>query len=284
MTDVTLNWQAIGGTKELAAKHTGDFSITPDLSFILNAVTQYADVPVKPNWLMVNNTGNDQSVLISFDSVLDFTVPPYATITLRIPLGIKKVSAISVSGTVGFQFTENRYSDDVSNNYGTPGGTALGIEPGMLAPFCGSPAGEGTTWLYCNGQAVSRTDYSALFTMIGIQYGTGDGSTTFNVPDLRGRTVAGIDDSAARLTSTYFGVSPTLGANGGSESHTLVAAELASHTHSITTRTGMASGAGGIVQDNRSSTGGDATNANTGGDQPHKNVQPTQLVKWYIHT
>lgn len=81
------------------------------------------------------------------------------------------------------------------------------------------------------GQAVSRTTYNALFALLGTTFGTGDGSTTFNIPDLRGRVVAGKDDmggvAASRLTSSYFGVAATnLGAIGGNESTALVAAQL----------------------------------------------------------
>lgn len=90
------------------------------------------------------------------------------------------------------------------------------------------PAG----WLLCAGQAVSRTTYAALFAEIGTTYGVGDGTTTFNVPDYRGRTLFGRDDmggaAANRLTvagSSLSGV--TLGAVGGSQF-------LAQHTHAIT--------------------------------------------------
>src|SRR5690606_30912733 len=90
------------------------------------------------------------------------------------------------------------------------------------------------------GQAVSRTTYSALFAKLGTTYGVGDGSTTFNLPDLRGRVAAGRDDmggtSANRLTNQSGGLDgDTLGASGGSETHTLTEAELASHTHVLTT-------------------------------------------------
>jgi microcystin-dependent protein len=62
---------------------------------------------------------------------------------------------------------------------------AAGIVPGVLMPYAGATAPSG--YLLCDGAAVSRTIYAALFTAIGTAYGAGDGSTTFNVPDLRGR-------------------------------------------------------------------------------------------------
>lgn len=85
-------------------------------------------------------------------------------------------------------------------------------------------------WLWCAGQAVSRATYSALFAAIGVTYGSGDGATTFNVPDLRGRTIVGLDNmggtDAGRLSSAN-----TLGTTGGAETHTLSTAQLPSHNH-----------------------------------------------------
>lgn len=86
-------------------------------------------------------------------------------------------------------------------------------------PFAGSTAPEG--YLLCDGSAVSRADYATLFGVIGTTYGAGDGSTTFNVPDLSGRVVIGVSGTHA-LAST-----------GGSETVTLSESELPAHTHVI---------------------------------------------------
>lgn len=90
--------------------------------------------------------------------------------------------------------------------------------------------------MLCFGQAVSRTQYPVLFSTIGTTYGAGDGSTTFALPDLRGRTIAGEDDmggtAANRLTSGGAGINgATLGATGGTETHTLTSAQMPTHTH-----------------------------------------------------
>jgi len=109
---------------------------------------------------------------------------------------------------------------------------------GMVMPYAGSAAPSG--WLLAYGQDVSRTTYSGLFSAIGTTYGSGDGSTTFTLPDLRGRTVAGQDNmggtSADRLTNQTGGLNgDTLGATGGSETHTLTEAQLPAHSHSLGT-------------------------------------------------
>lgn len=86
-------------------------------------------------------------------------------------------------------------------------------------PFAGTTAPHGC--LFCDGSAVSRTTYAALFDVIGTTYGAGDGSTTFNIPDLSGRVVIGVSNSHA------------LGTTGGSENVTLTADQLPAHTHVV---------------------------------------------------
>lgn len=109
---------------------------------------------------------------------------------------------------------------------------------GLVAPFAGTTAPA--LWALCYGQAISRTTYAALFAVIGTTYGVGDGTTTFNLPDLRGRVVAGQDDmggvSANRLTGSVTGSvdGDILGASGGEEGHSLQAAENATHGHTVT--------------------------------------------------
>ena len=109
-------------------------------------------------------------------------------------------------------------------------GNPYNIPIGASVDFWGSTA-PNSSFALMYGQAISRTTYSALFAMFGTTYGVGDGSTTFGLPDLRGRVVAGKDDmggaAALRLTGAYFGTSATLlGAAGGNESHVLTLAEL----------------------------------------------------------
>ena len=108
-------------------------------------------------------------------------------------------------------------------------GNVTQVPAGIVSAFAGVTAPAG--WLMCYGQAVSRTEYSALFTALSTTYGSGDGSTTFNIPDLRGRAIAGVDNmggtAASRLTSTVLTASNTLGATGGTQTHTMTSAEIA---------------------------------------------------------
>jgi microcystin-dependent protein len=115
-------------------------------------------------------------------------------------------------------------SDPVSaNQYARKAYVDAVLPAGMVVPFAGTVAPAG--WLLCQGQAVSRSTYSALFGVISTAYGVGDGSTTFNLPDMRGRVPVGLDSGNAAYDS--------LSDAGGVASVTLAEANLPLHAHTI---------------------------------------------------
>ena len=87
---------------------------------------------------------------------------------------------------------------------------------GMIMPSASQ--GSITDWLLCDGSAVSRTEYSELYNAIGTTYGSGDGSTTFNLPNIAGKMIIGYD-----ANDTDF---DTIGATGGGKTHTITQSEL----------------------------------------------------------
>lgn len=176
--------------------------------------------------------------------------------------------------------------------------------PGAIFPFPDTNIPDG--WLLCNGQAVSRTVYADLFEAVGITYGSGDNRSTFNLPDLRGRTIFGREvmggvASSGRLTNSIVGNvnGSVLGAVGGEDRHTLtsVEASIRSHTHSFSATTTIFSGR--QVVDNRSS--GPSTSspgigyccvnmsyefvtlaASDSSATPHNNLPPLVFLNWVI--
>lgn len=182
----------------------------------------------------------------------------------------------------------------------------IAVQPqpvGVVEAFAGSNAPNG--WLICDGSQVSRALYPELFSVIGTTYGSGDGFTTFTLPDLRGRTIAGKDGvnnmnngPTNRLTSTHFGASGTaLGNSGGNEAHTLDTNQMPSHSHTQNshshtfdrgewTTAGAAGGAVGVwgatKYTTQNTSGVTATNQNTGGGNAHNNTQPTIILNYII--
>ncbi len=160
---------------------------------------------------------------------------------------------------------------------------------GTVVPWGGSSAPTG--WLDCDGSAVSRSTYADLFTAIGTTYGVGDGSSTFNIPDIRGRTVCGKDNmggtAANRLTSAATIDGTTLGTAGGSETHTLTTSEIPSHSHGYVGFPGGSahnfSYAGfGHSGGNQGTYGGGTASAGGGGS--HDNIQPSIVLNYIIKT
>ncbi len=104
----------------------------------------------------------------------------------------------------------------------SPGVITEALEVGFMRihPATAMPSAK---WLRCDGSAISRTTYSTLFSLVGTTYGVGDGSTTFNIPDLRDKQVTG-----------YSGTK-TIGSTSGTETHTIASANLPVHTHAAGT-------------------------------------------------
>ena len=174
--------------------------------------------------------------------------------------------------------------------------------PGMISQYIGATAPSG--YLICDGSAVSRTTYSSLWDVLrngtsSSPYGNGNGSTTFNLPNFKGRIPVGLDS-----TQTEF---DALGETGGAKTHTLTSAEMPSHTHTQDPHLHSASGlnsvdhttfsvdtyyGGGYVfsvdndayPDGGNTSNATATNQNTGGGGSHNNLQPYITVNYIIKT
>jgi len=235
----------------------------------------------------------------------------------------------------GFFYVENltsgNYSVSISNGVGSvclppqgmrsviisdsSTGVRLGVSggdfPGAMKIYAGASgtlppwlAGE---WLFCDGSAVSRSTYALLFQAIGTTWGIGDGVTTFNIPDFRGRIPVGRDNmggvAAGRMTLANGFDGTVLGNVGGEQVHTLTSTEMPSHTHTAsvtdpghTHGLNMYNGAGGVTYPtyqtgvstvnttyiNTATTGISVSNSNTGGGTAHNIVQPSGIVNYLI--
>ena len=147
-------------------------------------------------------------------------------------------------------------------------------EAGFIKIFGGGKVPDG--FLLCNGSSYSRTAYPELFAAIGITFGAGDGSTTFNVPNLATRVPVG------------KGTGYALGATGGEATHILTVNEMPSHSHNLSDPVVApgASGGGvaGMEWNTDSHNWGTRYAVATGGSQPHNNMQPYTVVNYIIAT
>lgn len=170
------------------------------------------------------------------------------------------------------------------------GGVISWIPTGFVGCYAGSTPPTNTLEAY--GQAVSRITYAGLFSHLGTTHGAGDGVTTFNLPDLRGRVMIGMDNmggsAANRITvaSTGGANSTTLGGSGGAEMHTLTIAQMPAHVHREQYANGGTGATVMIGGDNNPSSAvtGEVDTQSTGGGAAHNNTQPWIALKCVIGT
>lgn len=203
------------------------------------------------------------------------------------------LASASASVSVNSQKVTNVAEPTSSTDAATKGYVDVRMPAGVVMPFAGSSAPTG--YLLCYGQAVSRATYADLFDVLGTTYGAGDGSTTFNLPDLRGRAVAGKDDmggsAANRLTNSGTGNSgingSALGAAGGADRHAITQAQLPSYNLSISGM-GWYHTSGGSTYGHLNGSGSHFfqgqgnTIPSGGGNEAHPNVQPSLILNYII--
>lgn len=184
------------------------------------------------------------------------------------PLGHFLVESGDVVGTDCTFFPANRQAPGL-----VPTGALMPYAGDILSDFFLSKLPYG--WTVCNGSAISRTTYADLFRILGTTWGAGDGSTTFNIPDLRGRALIGVDSGAGRISNT-----PDLADTGGSERHALTTGEMPSHDHG-----GQVNSGGSHTHTASSASNGSHSHtANSNGshqhDPPNEGGDATGFVAW----
>jgi microcystin-dependent protein len=198
-----------------------------------------------------------------------------------------------VEVAAGDPLTETLWNQDVVEN------GRFYLPTGALVPYVGATAPD-AQFLLCNGAAVSRSTYADLFAVCSTTYGAGDGSTTFNVPDLRGRmpmgagTGAGLNATGTGAPTGTAQTARTLGQWFGEETHLLTGAESGTsvHGHGFTARASSAGGSfvvpfGGTFQaavDVTINNGGVSNSSAANASQRHATIPPVIVTNYLIKT
>lgn len=215
----------------------------------------------------------------------------FNSISSAIATKIDRVSGATVGNFASFTISGD--VEDSGRDWGSVTNEVLTYSPpvGSILDYAGATAPSG--WLICDGGAVSRTTYAALFAVIGTTFGAGDGSTTFNLPDLRGRTSIGVGQGTGLSNRTR-------GSKGGSETHKLTVNEMPKHNHgggehdhSLKMQTDNDGSAPfsfqldvipGVSSYYKQAGSDIAPILNQGGDEPHNNMQPFLVLNKIIKT
>jgi hypothetical protein len=170
--------------------------------------------PLDPSAPVSTNSGNNYSITLTpaistYVAGVVYKFIPNVSSTGACTLNINGLGAISINQATLQANQPVMLLYDATDGIFLMAGGGGGIPVGAITPYGGATAPLG--WILCQGQAVSRTTYSALFAVLGTAYGSGDGTTTFNLPNLQQRFPLG---------KAASGTGSTLGATGGQIDHT----------------------------------------------------------------
>lgn len=146
---------------------------------------------------------------------------------------------------------------------------------GSIIAFAGTTIPNG--WLECNGSAVSRTTYADLFSTIGTSHGSGNGTTTFNIPNLKGKTIFGLNTNDLDFEA--------IGNDGGEKKHTLTTDEMPAHSHTQRVEWSNTSYDNSIavtIANSKLVVDKGLTTGSAGGGQAHNNLPPYIVEKYII--
>ena len=192
----------------------------------------------------------------------------------------KEIGGVPSGGTTG-QVLVKKSDDDNDTEWvdqtGGPGGGGDSIPVGTIVEYSGNELPSG--YLSCDGREVSRTEYSSLFEVIGTTYGEGNGATTFNLPNLKGKVAVGIDEN-----DTDF---DELAKSGGEKKHTLTISETPSHTHFsdnaiVIGKAELQGLNGGAAWADTGGVGRGLVTSSSGSNQSHNNLQPYIVLNYII--
>lgn len=192
------------------------------------------NIGINDSEFLTFGTGDDGQIGVTSDDFIIKNVTTDKDIIFNINDGGVATEVFRIDGDVSRLVMNNKEitglatptqtSSAVPKSYVDPFGP-----PGIISAYGAHTAPTG--WLLCDGSAVSRTTYAALFAIIGTNFGNGDASTTFNVPDLRGRFLRGRDAGTARDPDAAGRTTMATGGNSGDNVGSIQTASVGAHDH-----------------------------------------------------
>lgn len=241
--------------------------VTSTLDYLLKAAVDPGHTHTSATVGLANVTNHKQVQAYNAASTVVGWVPVWNSITGD-ALGVGFPVAETGNDTIIKTTSSGGLNPALTSLFSTP--------TGLVTSYAGSTAPTG--WLLCDGSAISRVTYASLFAVIATQYGVGDGSTTFNVPNVKGRIPVGLDGAQTEFD--------TLGETGGAKTHLLTAAEsgVPAHTHNLSTPIYAVSGGSAGTLYGAGSHSAIIASANTAANasSPHNNLQPYIVFNYII--
>lgn len=218
-------------------------------------------------WENKNPFNKPYELLIDQDRLfIRCDIPPQAVsmILVKVPMGIQDEKGIMMP----------MINDQVNESL---------MPTATIVPMATENVPEG--WLLCDGREINREEYQELFSFIGTHYGEGDGKTTFHLPDLRGRTIVGLDNMGgvqANVIKEFW--AKEMGGVYGSEKHLLTMNEMPRHKHDTPLNISFGDTGQPAMESGRRYHAENYPSTYAGGDQPHNNIQPSMALNWIIKT
>ena len=264
-----IKYRLKGSTAAYTNWMTGTFGVG-----VLNCNT--SDYSNDTSTSLAFSPSQSYEVIFTINDIFSTTSITYVLPTEMVPLSIGK-TGVGI-GRVGTKGSIDAVSDIYTDGKFFAGGIPVGSVPvGGIMPYAGSTAPVG--YLLCQGQAISRTTYADLFAIIGTTYGGGDGSSTFNIPDLYNRVPVGLG------ADEHFNA---LGKKGGETVHTLTVNEMPSHNHPGQYRYFNPADYTSTMPFTQVGANGYSPTVtigfNAGGNQAHNNIQPYITLNYIIKT
>ena len=177
--------------------------------------------------------------------------------------------------------------DSLSQSSNSASGSVLDMPVGTILPVASTNVPDG--WMLCDGREISIEAHQDLYDLIGTTYGAGDSAfwaqvfypaTTFNIPDLRGRTIIGANDMGGEASTVLSMHQASLGHTGGEEMHQLTVDEMPSHSHEHSGNSSLPVMEWGSAAFASAPESG--MTSSVGNDQPHNNLQPFLALNYIM--